>query len=62
MHNDLVERFNAQGLNMKESGLRQQRSNGRGSSRVRGEVLVLPSNFVPGLGSIREDFILVIMN
>ena len=61
MHSELDQRHKAQGLNMHESGLRQHRSYGRKSSRVCGEVLVVPSNVVPGLGLIREDFILVII-
>ena len=33
----------------------------RKSRRFCGEVLVFPSNFVPGVGLIREDFILVMI-
>ena len=46
---------------MHANGMRRNRFQDRKSRRVRGEVLVVPSNLVPGVGLIREDFILVII-
>lgn len=48
-------------LTMHTNGPRRHRFHSRKVSRVRGEVLVVPSSFVPGVGFVREDFILVIM-
>ena len=60
IHSDLDCQPKAENLSMQSNGLPGHRLSSRKSSRVRGEVLVLPSNFVPGVGFIREDFILVI--
>ena len=61
MHNVQNERQKTQNLNMYENGLKEQRVYRRKSSRVCGEVVVVPSNVVPSLGFVREDFILVII-
>lgn len=61
MHNVQTERQNAENLSMYENGLKEHRGYRRKSGRVCGEVVVVPSNAVPSLGFIREDFILVII-
>lgn len=61
MHNAQNERQNAENLSMYENGLKEHRGYQRKSGRVCGEVVVVPSNAVPSLGFIREDFILVII-
>jgi len=61
MHNVQNERQNAENLSMYENGLKDHRGYRRKSGRVCGEVVVVPSNAVPSLGFIREDFILVII-
>lgn len=60
MHDEVDRQRKAENLSMHGNGLRRHRFNSRKSSRVRGEVLVLPSNYVPGVGFVREDFILVV--
>lgn len=46
---------------MQANGLRGRGFHGKKSGKFRGDVFVIPSNFIPGVGIVREDFILVIL-
>lgn len=46
---------------MQANGLRGRGFHSKKSGTFRGDVFVLSSNFIPGVGIVREDFILVIL-